>query len=166
MFLASLSRTHTGSRKFRSIREFVASTEGIRGVAALEFALVVPFLLLMIVGIVDIGMGIYRKMQVQNAAQAGAQYAISHGYSPSIADVVTNATTFPGIAATPAPGQFCGCPSNSGVATATCGSICVAGSTAGTYVVVSAMGTYNTIMSYPAIPGSFEMTAQATVRVQ
>ena len=38
------------------------------GVTAVEFALIVPAMLLMFVGIADLGIGIYTNMQVQNAA--------------------------------------------------------------------------------------------------
>ena len=42
------------------------------GVAAVEFGIIVPILVLMVVATADIGMGFYRKMQVEGAAQAGA----------------------------------------------------------------------------------------------
>jgi Flp pilus assembly protein TadG len=50
-----------------------------RGVAAVEFALLMPILALFFVFVVDLGLGFYRTMQVQNAAAMGAQYAAVHG---------------------------------------------------------------------------------------
>jgi Flp pilus assembly protein TadG len=138
----------------------------IRGAAAVEFAFIAPILILMVVGVVDFGMGIYRKMQVQNAAQAGAQYAMLHGFSPSISTAVTAASTYAGITASPAPTQFCGCPTSSGVTTAACSSNCADGSVSGSYVSVSSQGGYQTILPYPMIPNSFTFSAQSTVRVQ
>jgi Flp pilus assembly protein TadG len=137
----------------------------VHGTAAVEFAFFVPALVLMIVGTIDLGMGIYRKMQVQDAAQAGAQYAIAHGLTSAIANAVTSATNF-GVSASPAPAQFCGCPSNTGVAVASCNSICDSGGTAGTYVTVSSQGIYSTLLPYPVIPSTFIFTAQSTVRIQ
>jgi hypothetical protein len=102
--------------------------DGIGGVVAIEFAIVAVILIIMMVCTVDLGMGFYRKMQVQNAAQAGAQYAAARGFGESsIASAVTAATSFSGISASPAPTQFCGCPSIAGVAGVGCGSTCSGG---------------------------------------
>jgi Flp pilus assembly protein TadG len=140
---------------------------GTEGAAVVEFTLFAPILLGMVVFTMDLGFGMYRYMQVQHAAQAGIQYAIVHGYnSSSISSAVTDATAFAGISASPAPSQFCGCRSNTGVTSAACNSTCADGSAAGTYVTVSSQGTYNTIAPYPGIPNSFNLTAQGTVRIQ
>ena len=151
-----------------TLRQFIAGRDtGIAGLAAIEFAILAPVLILMMICVVDLGMGIYRKMQVQNAAQAGAEYAMVHGYSASsVLSAVTNATSFSGIVASPLPNQFCGCPSNTGVTTISCGSTCTGGSTPGTYVTVSTQGTYNTLFDYPILPKSYNFTAQATVRIK
>jgi len=150
-----------------SLRRFISGSDrGASGATAIEFAIIGPALVLMMACTIDLGMGIYRKMQVQNAAQAGAEYAIAHGFTASIANAVTNATSFSGIAASPAPSEFCGCPSSTGVTSVTCSSTCSSGAAAGTYVMVSAQGTYNTILSYPLIPNSFVFAAQSTVRIQ
>lgn len=137
------------------------------GVAAVQFGILAPVLVVMGICTIDLGTGIYRKMQVQNAAQAGAQYAAAHGFTASsISAAITNATAFSVISATPAPSQFCGCPTDSGVSSGSCGSTCPDGSVTGTYVTVGSQGTYNTILSYPLIPSSFAFVAQATVRIQ
>src|SRR6185312_12645479 len=90
------------------------------GVAAIEFAVLGAVLCLIVVAIGDLGMGFYSYMQVQNSAQAGAQYAAVHGFnSANISNAVTNATSTTGITASPAPQQFCGCVSGTTVTTAT-----------------------------------------------
>jgi Flp pilus assembly protein TadG len=48
-----------------------------RGIAALEFALVVPVLILLILATVDYGRAIAQSMRLSNAVRAGAQYALS-----------------------------------------------------------------------------------------
>lgn len=139
----------------------------IRGAAAIEFGVIAPLLVLMAISAVDLGMGVYRKMQVQNAAQAGLEYAIAHGFNAtSIASAVTSATTFSGISASPTPTQFCGCASSTGISSISCSSTCSGGATPGTYVQVSAQGSYTTLLSYPGIDKSFNFTAQSTVRLQ
>ena len=145
-------------------KSFAKAQEGI---AAIEFAILGAVLCLIVVGVGDLGLGFYSYMQVQNSAQAGAQYAAVHGYnSSSITSAVTSATSVSGINATPAPTSFCGCVSGNTVATATCGSVCSNGMTAGTYVQVSAARTYSTLISYPGFPASYNQTATSTVRIQ
>jgi Flp pilus assembly protein TadG len=139
----------------------------MRGVAAVEFAILAPLLILMLIAMVDLGIGILRKMQVENAAHAGGQYAMLLGFnSSSIATAVSSATSFTGITVSPAPTKFCGCPTTSGVTVTDCSATCTGGSTAGSYVTVSAQAQYDTLFSYPMIPKSFVLTAQSTVRIQ
>ncbi len=135
--------------------------------AAIEMALIAPTLVFVAVGMADYGMAIHRRMQVQHAAQAGAEFAMRNSFnSAAIASAVTNATTSPGITAEPAPAETCGCASGSTIAPAACGSVCAGGLTAGVYVSVSAQGAYTTIMPYPGIPASFSFTATAISRTR
>ena len=137
------------------------------GVASIELAVMAPALVMMTICTVDLGMGIYRNMQVQNAAQAGAQYAMAHIFDANkIASVVSNTTGLSGISASPPPVQYCGCATSAGVSNVTCGSTCPAGAIYGNYVQVSTQGTYTTILPYPMIANSFTLTAQSNVRVQ
>jgi len=146
------------------MRRFVVATEGA---ALIEFSLFAPILLPMVICTMDLGFGIYRKMQVQHAAQAGAQYAIAHSWdASSISAAVTNATSFAGVSASPAPNKFCGCPSSTGITSVTCPATCDDGAVAGTYVTVSAQATYTTIVPYPLVGSSFALSAQSTVRIQ
>jgi Flp pilus assembly protein TadG len=140
--------------------------DGVRGVAAIEFSIVAPLLVLMLVGTIDAGTAIYRKMQVQNAVHAGAQYAMFNGFNASgITTAITSASNG-SINSSPAPQQFCGCPSMAGVAMIDCSSICPDGSNPGSYVTISAQVNYSTLFQYPLIPGQLPINAQATVRVQ
>jgi Flp pilus assembly protein TadG len=143
-----------------SLRELDA-----KGVSTIEFAFVVTFLCLLAVGIVDFGMGFWEQMQVGNAARAGAEYAAVNGWNQSaIQTAATSATGLGSISATAS--ESCGCPNAStGITSATCGSSCTGGGTAGTYVTVNASATYSTIITYPGIPSSFNLTSAATVRI-
>ena len=116
----------------------------------------------------EFGMGFYRKMQVYDAAQAGAQYVIKKGYTSatSVSSAVTSATANTAITATPAPSQSCGCPTTSGITSATCGNACADGTLAATYVTVSAQGTYTPIFHYPGLSDSYTFTAQTIVRIK
>jgi Flp pilus assembly protein TadG len=139
---------------------------GQKGTAALEFALALPVLLVLIVGTAEIGFAVYEAMQVNNAVEAGALYAAKNGFdATAISNTVVNATSTPGITASPAPTQFCGCPSSGGVVAATCGASCSSGGTAGTYVRISAAYTHQTILNYPTFGLPTTITAQSVVRL-
>jgi Flp pilus assembly protein TadG len=48
-----------------------------RGVAALEFAVILPVLALTLMGVIDLGGAIQQSLRLEAAARAGAQYAMS-----------------------------------------------------------------------------------------
>lgn len=167
--MRTLAADRIWSSLHRAVRRFAANRgDGCSGLAAIEFAIVAPTLVLLFISTADLSLGIYRKMQVQNAAQSGAAYAMLYGFAKtSISSAVTNATGYSSVAASPQPNEFCGCPSAStGVTSISCGSSCPNGATAGTYVTVSAQATYETILPYPMLPNSFTFNAQSTVRLQ
>ncbi len=49
-----------------------------RGQAMVEFALVLPFLLALLCGIIDFGWLYYNQITLNNAAREGARYAVIH----------------------------------------------------------------------------------------
>jgi Flp pilus assembly protein TadG len=154
-------------RGLNRVRTRLAALLGARdGSVAVEFSIAAPVLAIMFVPMIDIGMAVYQKMQVQDAAQAGVQYAMAHGWnSSSIQTAVTSATPL-SVSATPAPAKSCGCPDGSSFTAATCGSTCSDGQTAGNYVTVSAQATYTPLLPYPTMGSSVTLSAQATARIQ
>lgn len=150
-----------------SIKRVAALLRAPEGNAVMEFGLVAPMLGAILVPLVDVGIGFYQSMQVQDAAQAGAQYAMAHGWnSTAIQNAVTKATTLSSVNASPAPSRSCGCPGSAAVVAATCGSNCSDGKPAGTYVTVSAQAVYKTLIPYPTIGSSVTLSAQSTARIQ
>lgn len=136
-----------------------------RGVTAIEFAMIAPILIALMISIVDLGVGMYTDTQLANAAQAGATYAMQKGYDAGVITTVTQASTrLTGVSV--AVSQYCGCPSNTGVVTATCGSSCSGGLTAGTFAQVVATKDYSPLLSYPALPGTFHLSETAMARTQ
>jgi Flp pilus assembly protein TadG len=174
----------TMSAMRHAVRRFTVGADGTAGAALVEFALLAPILIVMAVYTADIGLLVYSNMAVQNAAQAGAQYALelhnfgTPSYLSSISSAVTSAATITNktvtISASPAPTQFCGCPTSTGVTPQACGTFCT-GSPAGTYVTVSAAATYKTLIiptqgsiftSNDFTSSTYPLAASATVRVQ
>ena len=62
-------------------------TSRIRGQNLVEFGLVLPILIVMMLGIVDVGLIYFIRGSVENAAREGAWYASVHPPSTSIATI-------------------------------------------------------------------------------
>lgn len=138
-----------------------------RGTAAMEFGLTVPLLLTLLMGVVELSFGIYEAMRVYDAVGAGAIYAGKNGWSASgISTAVTSASTTTGITATPAPVQFWGCPSESGVlSVASSSTKCSNGNSPGLYVQVQASISHSTILPYPGLSLPTTFTAKSVIRL-
>ena len=137
------------------------------GAAGVEFALMLPALVLFVIGIVDVGALTYEQTEVSAAAHAGAQYAIRNGSSvttDSITSAVTSATPFT-IQATPAPQRVKACVSD-GSLIVTTQSTCTGGVTPGTYIQVNAQATYTPLISWGTLSMPTTLSAQAMVRTQ
>jgi Flp pilus assembly protein TadG len=160
----------TASRSTRLGARLRAIIGARSGTSTVEFAVSAPILLGLLVPVADLGMAFAQRQQVQQAVQAGAQYASFHPWnrnSPTdIANAVRNASTLSGVAVTPAPFQVCGCPNGSAVTTVTCGSTCSNSQTAGYYVVVSAEVSYTPILPYSALASGTTLAGQSTVRIR
>ncbi|MGD9614062.1 MAG: TadE/TadG family type IV pilus assembly protein [Alphaproteobacteria bacterium] len=155
-----------------------------RGAVAVEFGLGAPLLLAALVPVADLGVAFAAQQQLRQAVQAGAQYAATHAWNQNapaaITSAVTTATPLSGVSVSPAPYRVCGCPSGgaaaasgggmtigaSGIGTATCGSTCANGETAGYYVVVSAELPYTPVLPYSLLGSSMILSAQSMVRTR
>lgn len=57
-------------------RRLIRDSEGLAGI---EFALTAPFLVMLLVGVADVGMLIHNRMDTVSALQAGARYFMAGG---------------------------------------------------------------------------------------
>jgi Flp pilus assembly protein TadG len=162
------SRMHYLQEARRTLRRhFTRAVKDTTGVAAVEFAFMVPIFGLMLISVTDIGLSVYRKMQVEGAAQVGAQYAVVNGFDVNaISTAVTSASKATAVTATPSPTKFCGCLTGVSISTVSCGTTCPGGALAGTYTTVSARASYSTILDYLVVPVTYQYDAQSTVRLQ
>ena len=137
------------------------------GTAAIEFGIIAPVMLIMLIGLVELGFAVKEAMQVQDAAEAGALYAGKHGWNaPAIAAAVVNATGAVGLTATPAPVLFCGCPSEAGLAPVACTATCVGGGSPEHFARVSASMAHTPILTGLGLPIPAVLTGHAVVRVE
>ena len=147
----------------------------IAGVAAIELAMVSPLVVTGVLGVGELGISIFRETQVSFAAQAGADFALAHGFNATkVSNAIVNATTYTAITAgPPQPSQFCGCPTASGVSsvatcgtTCTCTATCSGGFTAGTYVTASSRAQFSPIIPNPWQTNTVTLAAQTTMRIK
>src|SRR5262245_21573352 len=97
------------------IRNLTSGADGVSGAALVEFTLFAPILLATAIYAMEFVLLAYYKMEVQNASQAGIQYAIAtNAYdSGQISTAVTGATKFTAVTSTSS--EFCGCPTATSV---------------------------------------------------
>jgi Flp pilus assembly protein TadG len=149
-----------------------------RGVALVEFALVLPVMMLLILGLIEVGRLTYFSIQVANAAHAGAQYgALQYANAANNTNMGTAAVDDGknSISNLQTAGQYvCACWNwSSGTQTpatpdyATCLPQCPADSHKVTYAQVSVTGKINSIFNYSALglPTQWVVTRVATMRV-
>jgi Flp pilus assembly protein TadG len=151
------------------------------GQSLVEVALMLPFLLLLALGVIEIGRYAYASILVANAARAGAAYGSQNHFTA--ANPTT--TTYPnGIIVAAADNDFknngqpvsnltvtkaylCQC-DNAGTFTtlANCTTgVCPAGQHEEVSLTVTATGTFSSLFSYPGIPPSISVTKSATLRI-
>jgi len=130
-----------------------------RGVAAVEFAITLPLLVIFLGGVTDFGIIYYRQSCLSTAVAAGAQYAnlIDQRSPPvtaaNIQTVMTGAAaqSMPSATVTPTASNpalcYCitGSSPSSTLTTATCGAACASGGTAGKYVQLTLTTNYTPI---------------------
>ena len=70
-----------------ALRRYARNT---RGIAAVEFALIVPVLIVIMAGVIDYGAYIREKMMLEELARNAAQYVIQGGAAADVAANVIN----------------------------------------------------------------------------
>jgi len=154
------------------------------GQALVELALVVPILLLLALGVIEIGRYAYIAILIGNAARAGAAYAAQTTAQSVDLPGITNAADYDFAGATSGStntnGQpvskltvtssvACGCDSGGTITSAVCSGTLTAGTCAtGHWVIVvsvTASGTFSSLFNYPGIPSSITIARTASLRV-
>jgi Flp pilus assembly protein TadG len=145
------------------------SRQGQRGAALIEFALTTPLLMLILIGLIEIGRFAYFSILVGNAAHAGAFYGSQNIQTASNTTAIENAVlndgqNVTGLRASPAPTIFIQC-WNGTTATSTTASTCTGGAHAVEYLQVGATGRFNAMFDWPGLPRQMNLTRTATMRV-
>src|SRR5438477_11795611 len=100
----------------QAIRRFLVGEEGIAGAALVEFTIFAPMLVIMSIYTMDYGLLFYKKLELQNAAQAGAQWAMANRVynSSNIRIAAENATKLLATSFNVTSSQLCGCSEDAG----------------------------------------------------
>jgi Flp pilus assembly protein TadG len=141
------------------VRKLLAGTSGT---AVVEFAIALPFLVLLLIGTIELGRYMYFAIVTQHASEAGAQYgAQSLANAANSANIeAAVAADAPNVSVSASPAAYClqsgqsvSCP----VGTPSPGVT--------EYVQVKVSGTFKSLLNYPGIPNSVPITATTTMRV-
>jgi Flp pilus assembly protein TadG len=157
------------------------------GQALIEVALVLPILLILTLGVIEIGRFAYISILVGNAARAGADYGAQSNLQSADSTGIQNAAyyDFAGTASsttTKTNGQVytnltvtsstsCGCDSGGSVVSAGCNATTnpTAGScVTGNWIVVvnvTASGSFTPLFRYPGLPNPFVISRTASIPV-
>ncbi len=138
-----------------------------RGAAALEFGLIAPILITVLIGVVDIGGSIQQRIRLEAAARSALGYA--HVYSENIADIrniVIGALSGWNNATVDAVVVACDCATTSGgvttVVAGTCTVACASGAEQRRFLTVNVSRGYDGIifLRNQTLTGSVQMRVQ------
>lgn len=147
---------------------FCAQEESQRGSMLVEFALLVPVLLILMFGMVDFSRVFLTAITVTSAAQAGAEYGSSSSSTFSDYTGMQNAATHDASqlsSFTATATQYCSC-SPGGVSVSCTTTTCAGYGAPAKYVKVQTTSTFHTLFPYPLVPSSATVNAAAYIRVQ
>ncbi|WP_448187482.1 TadE/TadG family type IV pilus assembly protein [Azospirillum sp. sgz301742] len=134
------------------------------GNVAVEFALLLPLLILILGGVIDFGRAFYDRMALESAARSAVQYARqSPSDSAGIQLAALGAGGVPSTATVDALQVFCECPDGSSVG---CNAVCASGGTVLRFLSVTVRENFETMFPYPGVSSPLALAGSATIRVQ
>lgn len=144
-----------------------------RGQGLLEVALLTPLLLLLTLGVIEIGRYASKSLSLGNAARAGVAYgAQDHFFATDDAGITKAACQdFEGqdtCSLTITKAYVCQCDNGGNVDASAidCGTgSCPSGTREVESLQVTAAGTFTSLFNYPGIPSQLNVTRSATMRI-
>lgn len=143
-------------------------TRSQEGAALIEFALVLPMLVLLLIGIIETGRYMAFGVRLSNAAHAGAQFgAQNYATMKDAAGIQSAACNDSGFscAGTPAPKHTASPDTMIIASTPMCTSKASTCPDGDQYIQVSTSATFHSLLRYPIFGNSISMSAQATQQV-
>jgi len=137
-----------------------------RGQSLMETALVVPFLGMILLGLVEVGRYAHYSIAVANSARAGAEYgSLSAANAANSAGMVSAATNDANVSPVPTATAttFCQC-FNGGASTCATTDCSGTGDHINYYVQVTVTGTYTGLFNYPGLPHTITISKTAQMQ--
>jgi Flp pilus assembly protein TadG len=152
-----------GRRGRRVLRCIAALTRSERGESLVEFALMLPFLGLLLLGVIDFGRAYYLSIEVTSAAHTGALYGVRNPSDTTgmQSAAIGDAADISSITATATYGCECSDGSN---AVAPCSVRPSCSTNVVNYVQVNTSATYKPMFPWPGIPGTMTLRGMARLR--
>jgi len=135
-----------------------------KGASAIELALLSPLFLLLLVGVFDFGMAIIGKMQLNNAATAGAQYAILDDRdADGLQQAVVSATSLGGDFSV-ATARVCEC-LDGRVVTCSNPDSCGIGVRRRQFIEVAVTRLFAMVLDYPGLANPLPLTGRSRIQI-
>jgi Flp pilus assembly protein TadG len=140
------------------------------GSALVELAVVLPLLVALLIGGADFARVFYASIELENAARAGAQFGAQNTTNSTTAMETVTLASAPNLTGvTAAASRLCQCANDSAVYSATtpannCSYSCTGGTRLVNLVTVTASKSFTTLVAYPGIPSSLNLSRSATMR--
>lgn len=145
------------------------ATRAQAGSALIEFVAALPLLMLLLLGVVEIGRYAYFAIQVGNAARAGVQYGAQNGVTAMDTSGMTSAAKADGnnsiSTLSVSPTNYCQCWDGTTGTAVACSGTCPNGSHLVEYVQVTVSGSVDPLFHYPMLPSTLTVSNTATMRV-
>lgn len=147
------------------------SAQNEKGSALVELALILPLLLLLFMGIVDLGRAFYYSNSVARAAEAGALYGAQNptdttgmvdASDQAMSTGFGSAKDMKGKSATASYG--CECADGTGKSTACSTAPSCTNMNTVYYVTVQANAAFKPLLPWPGVPSSFSLSSTVTMR--
>lgn len=143
------------------MRKLVILKNDDSGASAIEFALLAPIFILLIVGTVDMGFFVLEKMKLHNVVQTTAVYAAKAGNTDNVQTVAQE--TYEGDFEKLTINSTIECECSDGVV-AECPISCDSDDYQRRYVLINGTGNFTTLFPYPGFADSISISTQARVR--
>lgn len=158
-----------------------------QGQSLLEFALMLPFLILLAVGVVELGRAVYYTVAINNAATAGVEYGAQTEITASDLTGMTKSAVCDANGGSPTTGcrsgilttsnvtVWNGCTCDNNDAGISCNPMPAPGSCPANFacsgqivecVEVQTTATYPSLFHYPLLPSSYTANGKAVMRVR
>ena len=138
------------------------------GSALLEFSLILPIVIFMFIGMINLAVAIEQGIVVSEAAEAGTRYGTLPSKSTDLAGMQTatnNAASGVSGFSPPVVKSWCSCVP-AGPALPSCSSTCPNSSTPDRYIQVQTSATVPALANYPGLASSFALKGFSALRVQ